>query len=238
MNISSTLQQKNFAKRYASRLVLLMLVPLIAFIWFFSFFEKPNQIVIADNAFNTCEFDQALQHAKQLGLTVENTDRFGWYKFVGKNQAVDEFQTWYFSREDITSEKICDVHNLRQLVKNVKPALLPYIPNNADFVSYHPTQNKAVYCRYHYHNYLTSTQKQIGSQCEFVMIEGKQLVSYDISDMERNNLDWWRDNRYFPFEIYQANSYVAKWEDKPTTYFGFQLLTAVNYSNFGFGQDY
>lgn len=139
MQIIPTLQQKNFAKRYAIRLALLMLLPLITVNFFANFFEKPSQIVIVDNAFNTCEFDQALQHAEQLGLTVKNTDRFGWYQFVGSKQAVGEFQAWYFSRKDIASEKICDVHNLRQLVKDVKPKLMPYIPINADYVSYHPT---------------------------------------------------------------------------------------------------
>lgn len=95
-----------------------------------------------------------------------------------------------------------------------------------------PTQKKAVYCRYRFNDQNNYT----GSSCEFVAIEGKQVVYYDISDMERNNLEWWQANSHF--EPYQVASYVAKWQDKPTTYFGFQLLTNVNYNNFGIGYNY
>ncbi|MFW2177006.1 MULTISPECIES: hypothetical protein [unclassified Moraxella] len=246
ITITPMLQQKKFSKSYAKTLALLTIVSLFAINLLPSITSEPSQIIISDNAYSQCKFNQALQHAQRLGLTVENTDRFGWYNFIGKQQAVNEFQQWFFSRDkqsttDDIHTQTCQVHHLRQLAKNAKPALMPYIPDNADYVSYHPTQNKAVYCHYKFSNVSLSGDKpnaNIGSQCEFLTMEYNQVVSYDISDMERNNIDGWKNNRYYPYDIYQANSYVAKWEDKPTSYFGFQLLTAINYANFGIGQNY
>lgn len=243
INITPTHHQKKFAKRYAKKLALLTVLPFIAVNLFASLMQEPSLMVIADNSFTQCKFDQALQHAKRLGLKVENTDRFGWYNFVGTQQAVAEFQQGFFNREkkyldELSNDehKICEVHNLRQLMRDTNPKLMPYIPVNADYVSYHPTQDKAVYCHYQYAQHAKTGD--VGSHCEFVTIEDKKIVYYDISDMERRNLEWWVDNRYNPLYSFQVNSYVAKWEETPTTYFGFKFMTVVNLANYGIGYDY
>lgn len=139
--------------------------------------------------------------------------------------------------------KQCHLINVKNNVPNINAKLLPYIPNDVDYVSYSPTEDKAVYCYYHFQLFGIEADKnsKIGSQCSFIQLSknsyGKEaLENYDISDMERANLsqlaELWHINKQ-PSEFYGVYSYVTKWENSPTHYFGFNLATPYEGNRWG-----
>lgn len=146
-----------------------------------------------------------------------------------------KYDRWYAYNQD---EPQCHLTNAKLSVANVNHKLVPYIPNDVDYVSYNPKADKAVYCYY-------SSSSKGGSRCHFVAIEQRYgttwLEEHDISDMERANLSW----TFYNFhkgktvdDLHNVYSYVEKWHNQPHLPYGFVLATKANGSLWLGGGDY
>lgn len=195
--------------------------------------------------------DIAQKHG--LGFKIMHYDEFPSVFVTGKKDVIAKINQEYEKLYPPTTGEVgyattqppkqCHLSNVKNNVPNINAKLVPYIPNDVDYVSYSPSEDKAVYCYYNFAidgGDVDKTAKR-GSQCSFIQITkdvyGKQeLESYDISDMERANLDhlseFWNNKKQVA-DYYGAHSYVTKWENSPTHYFGFNLATPYSGNRWG-----
>lgn len=180
-----------------------------------------------------CQINEYVVLANQFQLQIDY-QKFGSIQLTGLRKNLDKFNYYIYKIEKkFTKDTVCQFSNVRYHVAHVNQKIAPYIPINADYVSYHPTQDKAVYCHYHETaKYKEPTQPR--TACHFLAVENGLLVDYDISDLERRNLETYRQNtRIDSFNF--THSYVEKWQTKGQILFGILFLTEINQNSFGWG---
>lgn len=200
--------------------------------------------------------DIAQKHG--LGFKIVRYDEFPSVYVTGKKEVIAKVRQEYERLYPLSTgesayattkpPKQCHLTNVKNNVPNINTKLVPYIPNDVDYVSYSANEDKAVYCYYHFAIYGGEVDKDAkrGSQCSFIQIVkdayGKEEIeNYDISDMERANLDYlsefWNNKRQAT-DYSGAYSYVTKWENSPTHHFGFNLATPYNGNRWGGYSEY
>lgn len=201
--------------------------------------------------YDLCEQRTLIDIAQKHGLGFElgHGDEMPNIRVTGKKQVIAQVRQELEQRyPPATAEngyataqrtQHCHLTNVKNNVPNINAKLVPYIPNDVDYVSYSPSEDKAVYCYYYFPLDIPTDNNRIGSQCSFIQMTkdayGKdEFESYDISDMERANLHkWWEFSRQQPSAYYGAYSYVTKWQNSPTHYFGFNLMTPYDGNRWG-----
>lgn len=197
---------------------------------------------------NLCKQNTLATIAQKHGIAYQVIDNFEMpaIKISGKAKIIQkieqEFEQYYSKSNTLyyynQDEPECHLSHAKLRVANVNQKLLPYIPNDVDYVSYNPKADKAVYCYY-------ASSNQGGSRCHFVALEHRYgttwLEEHDISDMERANLSW----TFYNFhkgktvnDLYNVYSFVAKWHNQPHLPYGFVLATKANGSLWLGGADY
>lgn len=202
---------------------------------------------------NFCKQNSLIQIAKEHGLTFQLADNFDMPAIVvhGKQTIIDSIEqeleqqypntnnSYYYNN----NEKHCYLNDVKHNVTHVNKKLLPYIPDDAHYVSYSPKHDKAVYCYY-------GSSIHGGSKCYFVKIKQQYgfswLEEHDISDMERNNIGGGLQNYTLEKgktinDLSHVYSYVYRWLDNPneTVYpYGFIFMTNANGYRWYFGERY
>lgn len=189
---------------------------------------------------NICHQHKRIMLAEQLGIAYQWDNEFESLaiRVTADADTLAEFDSRYeaYSQEVQQSEidKACHLTHVKYHVDNINDDLLPYIPNDADHVSYDPKGNNAVYC-----HYLTGNQS--GSQCFYIRLEADRLSKDDISGLERLNLQ--TANSLYALttdgdKFHCVRSFVTHWTDKSTNDYGFTLKTVYNGNCWGIEQDF
>lgn len=217
-------------------------------------YHNSQYVTIGFGNYDLCEQRALIDIAQKqgLGFELEHGDEMPIISVTGKKQVIAQVRQEFEQRyppataengyATVQRTQHCHLTNVKNNVPNINAKLVPYIPNDVDYVSYSPSEDKAVYCYYYFPlDTATDNNSKTGSQCTFIQITkdvyGKdEFESYDISDMERANLDrlselWHTDRQSLNF--YGAYSYVTKWQNSPTHYFGFNLATPYNGNRWG-----
>lgn len=145
-------------------------------------------------------------------------------KIIGTPTALDNLNS-HQEHSFQTHTNDCHISNLRYHAPNVNDKLAPYIPNDVDYVSYSPYDDKAVYC------YYPNNQQTGGhSTCHFVHLYRQnhvlRLQKDDISAMQAINLELAKYNsRGKSTQAHYTFSEVSKWHKQHHLPYGFELHT-------------
>lgn len=187
-------------------------------------------------SYSICDYQHIMNTAKKLGLSFIFVDNFApdvniAIKITGDRETINELlEQVSFSESRHQLGHHCHLSEVKYHVAHVNDKLLPFIPNNADYVSFDPNGDNAVYC-----HYFENKNKKKHSQCFYLhlyQLNGQiRLTKDDISDMERANLE--KMNQFYRLRADINNvdfvySSIANWlpnKDDRKSLYGFEFHT-------------
>ncbi|WP_227430855.1 hypothetical protein [Psychrobacter sp. I-STPA6b] len=237
-------------KSKSLRLYFFLIIFTIFIIIFYAIYKSQQKDEFLLITYDLCRQQQITILASQLGLdykmSVGDAFEFPTLRIIGNTADMQNFrhlyhQTYadnkfwnYYTYDTNTINNECHLYNMKYHVDNINEKLLPFIPNNADHVSYDSKADNAVYC------YYTNTQKG-GSQCYFISLHDDILQKDDISDMEKANLE--KLNQLYSLrrdmsDLRFIRSQVYDWNSNPTQLYGFRLHTNYDGNRWGIVERY
>lgn len=128
--------------------------------------------------------------------------------------------------------KDCPLTDVKHHVANVNNNLVAHIPDDADYVSYDPNNDNAVYCHY-------LIGELGGSQCFYLRLRAGHLITDDISDIERVNLLMAsRSSLLRKSDFYYVRSSVESWTTRRPTLYGMVFQTHYDGNHWAMAQVY